>query len=233
MFGLGPNGDPTGQAVAIVFLIDTAKAPADSFASASIGDYRVERGYGFPLATPDPTLNYVTATWTINGISRTSFLPNRDQIDHIFLSDAAPGSLDAITLRDGRYDGSSTTNTRLFYVALSAILATDVLSGDSLANSAVRSQRRRARRAAGSAPASGRTTRTARTRTRCGSSRSRASRSRVRSCPSPQGARCSAARPSHSRVAARLAAERTRAKPALSPSEAHARASSSARDGES
>jgi hypothetical protein len=133
VFGLGPNGDPSGLPVTIVFLIDLAKAPADGNASPSIGDYRVERGYGYPLATPDPNLNYVTATWTINGISRTSFLPNRDQIDHVSLTDAAPGGLDSITLRDGSYDGTPTANTRLFYVTLGGILATDVLSGDGLA----------------------------------------------------------------------------------------------------
>lgn len=133
VFGLGANGDPTGLPVTIVWLIDLAKAPADSNASASIGDYRVERGPGTAFPTPDPNLNYVTATWTINGISRTSFLPTRDQIDHIFLSDSAPGGLDSINLRDGSYDGTLTTNTRLFYVTLGGINATDILSGDGIA----------------------------------------------------------------------------------------------------
>ncbi|MBM4385036.1 MAG: PEP-CTERM sorting domain-containing protein [Deltaproteobacteria bacterium] len=133
VFGLGANGDPTGLPVTIVFRIDTALAPADASASPTLGDYRVQRGYGYANPTPDPSLNFITATWTVNGISRTSFLPNRDQVDVAFLSDAAPGRVDSISFGDGSYDGTTTTNTRLFYVTLTAILATDALNGDSLA----------------------------------------------------------------------------------------------------
>jgi len=134
VFGLGPNGDPAGRPITIVFRLDTAKAPADGASSPTLGDYRVERGLGFPLATPEPRVDFVAATWTINGISRTSFLPNRDQVDHIFLSDGAqPGGVDSISLRDGSWDGTPSANDRLFYVTIGGIVSDiDMLEGDAL-----------------------------------------------------------------------------------------------------
>lgn len=128
VFGLGPNGDPAGLPVTIVFLIDTTKAPADSFAGSSFGNYDSQLYNG-----GDPSRDFVRATWTVNGVSRTSFPPNRDQIDHVLINDSTlVGGIDSYSIRDGTYDGTLTTNDRYFYVTLSAILAPNLATGDVL-----------------------------------------------------------------------------------------------------
>ena len=129
VFGLGPNGNPAGLPVTIVFLIDTTKAPADSLAASNFGFYDSQIYNG----NTDPSRDFIHATWTINGISRTSFAPNRDQVDAVLSNDSTQaGGIDSYTIRDGTYDGNLTTNDRYFYVVLTAIVGPDLTTGDVL-----------------------------------------------------------------------------------------------------
>jgi hypothetical protein len=130
VFGLGANGNPAGLSVAIVFVIDTTKAPADSFPASNFGNYDSQIYNG----GTDARRNFIQATWMINGIARTSFQPNRDQIDQVIINDGVqPGGTDDYRIRDGSYDGSLTTNDRLFYVTITAFVsATNLFTGDVL-----------------------------------------------------------------------------------------------------
>lgn len=129
VFGLGPGGDPTGLPISIVFVIDTARAPGDAMPSAAFGHYDAQRYNGLV----DPAVDFLRATWTVNGISRSAFAPTRDQVDTVTINDsAAAGGTDSYSIRDGSWDGSLTTNDRLFYVTLTAIVAPDLTTGDAL-----------------------------------------------------------------------------------------------------
>jgi hypothetical protein len=130
VFGLGPNGNPAGLPITIVFLIDTAKAPADSSPASTFGNYDSQIYNG----NTDPSRNFIQATWLINGIARTSFQPNRDQIDQVIINDGVqPGGTDDYRIRDGSYDGTLTTNDRLFYVTITAFVSsTNLFTGDVL-----------------------------------------------------------------------------------------------------
>ena len=98
VFGLGPNGNPAGLPVMVVFLIDTTKAPADSSPASNFGNYDSQLYSG----GTDPSRNFIQTTWMINGIARTSFQPNRDQIDQAIINDGVqPGGSDDYRIRDG------------------------------------------------------------------------------------------------------------------------------------
>ena len=127
VFGLGPNGNPAGLPVTIVFLIDTTKAPADAFSHTSNGLYSSQ------LASPDPSRDYIQTSWTINGISRASFAPNAAQLDFVGVFDTTlAGGVDSYTIGDASYDTTGNTNDRLFYARLDAILGPDLTAGDVL-----------------------------------------------------------------------------------------------------
>ena len=166
MFGLGLNGNPAGLPVTIVFRIDTTKAPADSSPASCFGNYDSQIYNG----STDASRNFIQATWTINGIARTSFQPNRDQIDQVIINDGVqPGGTDDYRIRDGSYDGSLTANDRLFYVTITAFVSsTNLFTGDVLEQPLGSLNARACRRVAASARASGKTTPTARTSKRTG-----------------------------------------------------------------